>query len=153
RLGVAQEDCIVSSDLRLRMDGMPYANQSQPDDPGVAVYFKLNGRDRCLACDKWTRIADNIAAVAGHIEALRTIDRYGVGTLDQAFAGYTMLTSAPDDWWLVLGVPKHATLEQIEAAWRDRVATAHPDQLPAEMRAWGEGETAKLNAARDRARA
>jgi hypothetical protein len=33
-------------------------------------------------------VADNIAAIAAHIDAIRRQDRYGVGTLDQAFAGY-----------------------------------------------------------------
>jgi hypothetical protein len=55
------------------------------------VYFKLHGKDRVLACDKWDRVADNIAAIAAHIDAIRRQDRYGVGTIDQAFAGYSAL--------------------------------------------------------------
>ena len=153
RLGVHSEQFIISSNLRLRMDGLPIANQAQPADPGIAVYFRLNGKDRCLACDKWDRIPDNIAAIAGHIEALRTIDRYGVGTLDQAFAGYTQLQASAEDWWLVIGVPRTATLEQLEAAYREKVRAVHPDAVAPEHRAHAQGETAKLNAARDRARA
>jgi hypothetical protein len=81
----------LSTNLQLRMDGTPRSDRGEPSDPGAAVYFTLNGQPRCLACDRWTRVADNIAAVAQHIDALRRIDRYGVGTLEQAFAGYAAL--------------------------------------------------------------
>ena len=62
-----------------------------PDDPGVAVYFQLHDKERVLACDKWDTVADNIAAIAAHIDGIRRQDRYGVGTIDQAFAGYSAL--------------------------------------------------------------
>lgn len=129
RLGVRDEDWLISSNLRIRIDGLPYAQQANPDDVGVAVYFRLNRTDRVLACDAWTRIADNLAAIAGHIDALRTIERYAVGTLDQAFTGYTGLPAKGTTWRTTLGFAPDATptLEQLDQQFKTRARAAHPD--------------------------
>ena len=121
---------LISSNLRTRLDGLPYSNQPAPDDPGVAVYFRLNKQDRCLACDRYRRVAGNIAAIAAHVEALRAIDRYGVGTLDQAFAGYTALPHSPAfDWRLEFGLSPQqpVTLEDVETIFRNLARVRHPD--------------------------
>lgn len=144
RLGAREE--ILSMNVKTRLDGLPYSNQPEPTDPGAAVYFKLNGKPRALACDKWTRVADNIAAIAQHIDALRRIDRYGVGTLEQAFAGYAALPPAGGDWRSVFRFPNGATLSAVEARYRELARDQHPDRG---------GDTvamARLNAARDAAR-
>ena len=122
-------DEILSSNVSVRLDGLPRSGQPQPDDPGAAVYFKLKKKDLCLACDSWDRVADNIAAIAQHIDALRRIDRYGVGSLDQAFAGYAALPPAAsgEEWWIVLQISPDATLEQAEEAFRKLARTQHPD--------------------------
>jgi hypothetical protein len=88
---LSASNCVVSTNVETRADGLPRSDRRAPDDPGVAVYFQLHGKDRVLACDKWDRVADNIAAIAAHIDAIRRQDRYGVGTIDQAFAGYSAL--------------------------------------------------------------
>lgn len=127
RLGATHE--VLSTNVQTRLDGLPRSGQAEPIDPGAAVYFKLKGKDRCLACDKWTRVADNIAALAQHIDALRRIERYGVGTMEQAFAGYAALPpDASSDWWIVLGVRSDASQDEIDRAFRDKSKTAHPDQ-------------------------
>jgi hypothetical protein len=83
---------IISSNLRVREDGLPYAQQAkQIPDPGVAVYFQLSGQPRVLACDKWSSVGRQPRRDCGHIEAIRACDRYGVGTLEQAFTGYKAL--------------------------------------------------------------
>ena len=56
--------CVVSSNLVLNLDGTIRASQKEPADPGVAVYFTLKGRDYIMACDRWNRTADNLAAIA-----------------------------------------------------------------------------------------
>ena len=137
---------IVSSNLRLRQDGLPVANQAkQLEDPGIAVYFTLKGAPRALACDKWTSAAENMAAIAGHIAAIRMQERYGVGTLEQAFAGYATLPPAAVDWWSVLGVSREATRDQVDAAYRAKARSAHPDV------GGSHDEMTKINAARDEA--
>ena len=129
RMGVLDGDWLVSSNMRVRLDGLPYSDQRKPDDPGVAVYFKLAGKDLVLACDTWDRVADNIAAVAAHIEALRAIERYGVGSIDQAFAGYAALPAKGDTWRSALGFgPDDAvTRDAIDVAFRARARQSHPD--------------------------
>jgi hypothetical protein len=82
---------VVSSNVPTRQDGLPYSNAREPDDPGVAVYFQLAGEPHCLPCDTFTRVADNIAAIAGHIEAGRKQQRYGVASVQQMYAGFRVI--------------------------------------------------------------
>jgi hypothetical protein len=130
RLGVRDGDALLSTNVKVRLDGLPYSNQPEPDDMGVAVYFRLHEADRVLACDTWTRVADNLAAVAAHITAMRAIDRYGVGTLDQAFAGYVGLPAKGQTWRTTLGFPPDApvTRDAIDQAFKARAREAHPDR-------------------------
>lgn len=128
RLGATHE--VLSTNVQTRLDGLPRSGQSEPTDPGAAVYFRLKGQARCLACDRWQRVADNIAAIAQHIDALRRIDRYGVGTLEQAFAGYAALPpQASHDWRIVLGFAAGAAITRamVDDAFRTRARSAHPD--------------------------
>ncbi len=85
---------VVSTDVRTRNDGLPYSNAREPDDSGVAVYFELDGEPHCLPCDAWDRVADNIAAIAAHLEAMRGMERWGVGDLKTVFAGFKALPSS-----------------------------------------------------------
>lgn len=132
----------LSTNVELRLDGSPRSGQPEPKDPGVALYFQMQGKDTVLACDKWDRVADNIAAIAKHIEALRGIDRWGVGTAAQAFAGYQALPE-PEQWFQVLGVQPNATKAEITAAYREKARGAHPDT------GGSDAAMARLNAARD----
>jgi hypothetical protein len=86
RLGAT--DVVLSSNIPTRLDGLPYSKAREPDDHGVAVYFRIKSQPRVLACDKWDRVADNMAALAAHVEAIRGQLRWGVGSLEQAFGGY-----------------------------------------------------------------
>lgn len=145
-LGATNE--AVSTNVQVRLDGLPRSGQGEPADPGAAVYFTLKGKPRCLACDRWNRVADNLAAIAAHIEAIRAVDRYGVGTMDQAFAGYAQLRAGPTDWRSVLGLGHYSvTMDDVDAAFKRLARTAHPD-------AGGtDADMARLNQAREVARA
>ena len=88
---LAARDVVISTNVELRRDGLPMSGRREPDDPGVAVYFALSGQRRCLPCDRWDRTADNLAAVAKHIEAIRGMDRWGVGNVEAMFAGFKAL--------------------------------------------------------------
>mgnify|MGYP003694605385 CR=1 FL=1 len=48
--------------------------------------FRSRAQATVLACDRFVRVGDNIAAIAGHIDALRRVERYGVRH-DRAGAG------------------------------------------------------------------
>ena len=133
RMGVPDSRVVLSSNVELRQDGLPYSNRRRPDDPGVAVYFQFKGDPHSLACDRWVSPEENLWAVAKHIEALRGQDRWGVGSLEQAFAGYKALpakgeTSGESSWWDVLGVAAHESTEAVRKRFASLVARAHPDQ-------------------------
>jgi hypothetical protein len=137
---------ILSSNVELRIDGNPRLGLLEPRDPGVAVYFTLDTKPIVLACDRYTNVAQNIAAIAAHIDATRRIERYGVGTMAQIFTGFLALPApmVVDDWRAALGKPR--TLGEAEASYRERMRQAHPD-------AGGSvADAATLNAAIKRAR-
>lgn len=138
---------VISSNLELRLDGLPRSGQRKPDDPGVAVYFRLDGDPVVLACDHYQDVEDNIAAIAAHVEASRAIERHGVGTLREIFRGFAALPPgiAPADWRSALGNPR--TLDEAEAVYRERMKSAHPDV------GGSHAEAAALNAAIELARA
>lgn len=118
-------------------------------DPGAAVYFRLKTMPRVLACDRWNRLPDNLAAIAGHIAAARAQDRWGVGTIEQAFAGYLALPAVgtPMLWWQILGLKERPTnIDQARAAWLDKIRELHPDRYGGTNEAAG-NQAAEVNAA------
>ena len=137
---------VLSTNLELRADGQPRAGLPEPADPGAAVYFEMKQRPTVLACDRWTTVAGNVAAIAAHIGALRAQERWGVGSIEQAFTGYAALPPAMvvDDWQAVLGTPK--TLAEANESFKRQMMRAHPD------RGGSVAEAARLNAAIARAR-
>lgn len=122
---------IVSTNLLLRKDGIPYSGQRAPADPGVAVWFTLKAVQHVLCCDAWDRVEDNLRAVGKHVEALRGQDRWGVGTLEEAFAGFRALPERVDtDWRAVLGILADVPLSRVvvEERFRELAFAAHPDR-------------------------
>lgn len=135
---------VLSSNLERTLSGRPRGDRGEPGDPGVAIYFERKGKPIALACDRWNRVADNINAIAKHIEAIRGMERWGVGSVDQVFTGYERLP-APEQWWEVLGVTMQPTRDEVSTAYRAKARAAHPDQ------GGSDAAMARLNAARDAA--
>lgn len=140
-------DVVISSNLTLNLDGSPRSSQREPDDVGVCLYFRRKTKQYALPCDRWDRTADNFAAIAGHIDAIRAQERWGVGTTDQAFAGFEALPS-PKSWREIMGFHPvtRPSAEDINGRWRALSKERHPD-LPGGSTA----AMAELNAARDTA--
>lgn len=129
RWGDAQ--LIVSTNLELRRDGFPMANRRAVIDTGVAVYFQFKGKSRCIPCDKWDAVHDNMQAIAKTIDALRGISRWGTeGMLEAAYDGYIALPppDAKKTWWQVFGVYAHTPTNEVIAAYRVARGRAHPDR-------------------------
>lgn len=124
---------LLSTNVELRLDGQPYANRAEPSDPGVAVYFEHNGKQKVFACDKWDRVKDNMRAITKTIEAFRGIDRWGAGQmLERAFTAFDALPAPMASgyikpWWEVLGCSEHAPIPVRKAAYREAAKAAHPD--------------------------
>ena len=148
-------------------------------DPGAAVYFvrlldapyftpghhavsvDATGRPRvrqtyCLPCDRWDYAAHNVWALAQHVSALRAMERWGVGTTDDAFSPYVALPPSPDaapytpppapppeptdvgvnrylrnggPWRLVLGFHARSrpSFEEVDARYKSLAREHHPD--------------------------
>lgn len=127
RLGA--QNVIISTNLTLRNDGLPRADQRMPDDRGVAVYFLLAKQPRVLACDAWLTIEENLWSIAKHVEAIRAQERYQVGTLEQAFRGYDALPAPANEaeWWTVLNVERTIGAEQLKRIYYALARSHHPD--------------------------
>jgi hypothetical protein len=122
---------VLSTNIPLRNDGMPYASERNPDDPGVAVYFTLAGKSHAMSCDRWRQAADNVKAIAMTIEAMRGIARWGSQEArDQAFRGFQALPPSAVDWRGVLGFsPGEAvTLDTVKSVFRGMALRGHPDR-------------------------
>ncbi len=120
---------IISSNVALRLDGLPYANQPAPEDPGVAVYFTYRKSQRVFACDRYKKVEHNIRAIGKTIEAMRGIERWGASDmLDRAFQGFEALPDlSGGSWRSVLRVTPDASLEFAEKMYRRLRSKYHPD--------------------------
>lgn len=130
-MGIPDWNVIISTNVPLRLDGMPRSDK-EPVDPGAAVYWKKSDRQpmRCMAIDRYTRVADNLAAIAATLEAMRAIERHGGGTiLERAFLGFAALPErATQHWREVLGIEGTPTLSKIEDRFRALAQVHHPDK-------------------------
>jgi hypothetical protein len=149
---------IVSSNLPLRNDGLPRANMPNPQDPGVAVYFKQrqsNGefREMVFACDQYVLAYDNIYSIGKTIEALRKIKLWGASDMmERAFRGFTALPQkASTPWRNVLGFDdvQPATAELIERKFRELALKHHTDTGDGDVEALQRVVTARNDALKE----
>lgn len=130
-MGIPDWNVIISTNVPLRLDGMPRSDK-EPADPGAAVYWKKNDKQamRCMAIDRYTRVADNLAAIAATLEAMRAIERHGGGTiLERAFLGFAALPErATQHWREVLGIQGTATAQLVDDRFRALAQVHHPDK-------------------------
>jgi len=128
-------DVVISSNVPLRRDGLPYANVAEPRDAGVAVYWTQKRKPRVMACDCWSKVRDNLRAIGLAIDGLRAVERSGASQiLERAFTGFAAL---PADAGAV-GVPhwrdvleygnSPPTREAIDRHYRILAQDAHPDK-------------------------
>jgi hypothetical protein len=111
-------DLILSSNVPIRRDGLPYTNAREPADPGVAAYFTRKGQQVCIPCDTYDRHWKNIRAIGLSIKDMRGPEMRGCAAItDAAYTGFLALpapTGRP--WWVVLGVSVSASVEEISEA-------------------------------------
>ena len=129
RLGA--KSITLSSNLKLRNDGIPYSNQGRVEDPGIAVYFFRDDKELCFSCDKWDRAEDNIRAVAKSIEAIRGLNRWGSKDMvEAAFSGFKALP-APGGDCIITGAPDYFcgchSKEEVISSYKRFAKDLHPD--------------------------
>jgi hypothetical protein len=146
RFGVPSENVIVSTNLPVNIYGAPRGDRGEPGDPGAAVYWTHKGKQQCMAIDRYDRVADNLAAIAATLDALRAIERHGGGSIiERAFIGFAALPASVEKPWrevmqFGLSTP---TPEMIETRFRLLAKQRHAD-LPGGTH----DEMVELNAAR-----
>jgi len=121
---------VMSTNIPVRRDGLPYSSVREPSDTGVAIYFRITNTSVVFPCDRWKRVADNLNAVAAHLTAMRAQQRYGVGRQEQAYTGYKALTAAdaPKLWYVVLGFESPPVrLASVTEKMHELARKHHPD--------------------------
>ena len=133
RIG-ARGNVTISTNMPLNRNGTLAEKRKPLKDVGAAVYFELKDdagqwQPRVLACDRWWSLEENLYAIAKHIESLRAQERWGVGSVAQAFAGYAALPAAAGGtpWWDVLRISRTCSLAEAEAAFKRQARLHHPD--------------------------
>lgn len=132
-MGIDQQDVVISTNVRTRLDGLPRSGEREPDDPGAAVYWRdlVAGKPtRCMAIDRYSTVADNLAAVAATLDAMRAIERHGgAEVLDRAFSGFLALPEkATQPWRDVLGITGPVvSRDTVLAKSRDLLLANNPD--------------------------
>ncbi len=120
---------VISSNVPLKANGEPYSDPGRLPDPGVAVYFRLKEKPYVLCCDRWQLLEQNVSALVLHINAMRGMERWGVATTEETFAGFKELpaTASGENWWDVLQCTPDAGEETIQLHYKSRLRAAHPD--------------------------
>lgn len=130
RMGIPKAEVIISTNVKLRLDGLPYSDQKEPADGGASVWWKDGDSRKVIAIHRYYRVADNLYAIGKTIEALRGIDRWGSGEiLERTFTGFTALPNLQEETWnQVIDVAAHMPTADVKEIFRKRRFKAHPDQ-------------------------
>jgi hypothetical protein len=143
---------VLSTNVETRLDGLPRSDRRPlNDDPGVCLYFHLEGEPTALPCDKYNSVEDNIADIAAHVDVTRLMERHGVGTVKEMFAGFPAIRGPGQPLWReTLGIRPDAPVNPqiIRARVAELAKRHHPD-----MPGGSHDRMAEINAAADRAMA
>ncbi len=134
----------------IRNDGRLCGDAREPKHPGVVIAFDVPSPDgdrwvpMAFECDQFTTWRANVQAIAGALEALRKVDRYGVssrGKTNAHYEGYKALPSAEGKLTTIeehaafiatySGVSRHEILDNDttrKIAYRKAASKLHPDQ-------------------------
>lgn len=76
---------------QLRADGWPYAD-ARPSNSGVILSFRTRTKGLLsFPCWTYAKYEDNLRAIALSLEALRSVDRYGVTQRAEQYAGWKQI--------------------------------------------------------------
>lgn len=110
----------------------------RPKEPGVVAYFKFDGAEVAIPCDRWIIIEHNIRAIALTIEAMRGMERWGAKHMIKAmFTGFKQLpqqTGGQRPWWVVLQLQRipeakdQHVQNMLAKTYRILATERHPDK-------------------------
>lgn len=130
-MGVPDWNVVLSTNIPLRRDGLPYSGMGQPGDPGVAVYFRYKEKPMVFACDNFNKIEDNLYAICKTIDAIRGMKRWGASEMmERTFTGFQALPAPKKkrDWWDILEVRRDSSPEVIRSNYLRLARDHHPDR-------------------------
>lgn len=119
---------------QIRNDGWPRSS-ARPSEPGIIIGFSGKSGDLSYPCDTYKKYEDNIRAVALSLEALRTVDRYGVTRNNEQYKGWAKLPPAPAVMTVADAthfLTMHSGIfpgsrDQLQEAYRAAARKLHPD--------------------------
>lgn len=147
-------DPIVSSNVATRGDGTPYVDAARRriEDPGVALYFTMHGKQMVMARDSFERPEDNLRDIGLAIRDMRSLELHGGSTmLSRAFEGFAALPP-PDSCWKILDLPAPKGKPKGEDAheWQTRIINSFREKVR-EASSGNGGDMDRLVKARDAA--
>ena len=136
RLGVEEYRYEFDADQR-KTDNRPYARAS-PDDPSFVLRWTMDGEQYAVACDRYSRLRDNVRTVGHYIREKRKMESRPVATGESEFANARLppgdderekivARPASRDPNEVLGVAPDAPKGVVKAAARQLKKETHPD--------------------------
>jgi len=146
RMGIPSWNVIISTNVPVRNDGLPYSNAREPRRirarPSIGAVKAIRGN-----AWRWTDTTAwpiTLRRSLQPLRAMRSIERHGgAAILDRAFTGFVALP-APEQPWQVLGLEtSNPTLQQVDRAYRELASRHHPDK------GGDHAQMARINAARD----
>lgn len=113
----------LTHQLVLLRAGAPVLSMSRGEtEPGVALYFTMNGRQMAMASDRFDNRAANTRSLGLAIEAMRQLERHGGGAMvERAFSGFAALPP-PRTCWQILGLEPGASQDAIRKAFKDKAS-------------------------------
>jgi len=138
------KNIVLSTNVELKQNGLPYAIRCQPNDKGVAVYFVYKGSTMTFACDRWQKVEDNVHAIMKTISALRGIERWGASDMiERAFTGFVAIEHNPvTPWYITLFCKPEANLNEVKIAYKYQCSKYHPDKPTANAEKYDEVQDA-----------
>lgn len=128
-----------------KVDGLPRAN-ARPDHPGVVLYIESMVGPLSYPCAKFDSWTDNLRAITLGLNGLRRLERYGITSANEQYAGWKALpaagavaaTGAEGAEALLRRVSGLADETDLNRVYRVARANAHPDRVA------NTGENAKM---------
>lgn len=129
-------DIVIEMDLtpgQMRVDGTgPKARSQAP--PPVKLSFTSKHGPLVYATDRFDAWQDNLRAIALGLEALRKVDRYGISTRGEQYAGWAQLEAggpSREEAITVVADIARMTFDQVDGdlkrGWRQALIRSHPD--------------------------